>query len=1171
MVIRKITFMAMVAVGCFVSIRSESQDLPKIVPASPNAATLGKYGDIPVSLYSGTADITIPLYEIKSGDISVPITLSYHTGGIRLNELAGWTGLGFAFNAGGVISRNVLGFDDLSVLGPTTRPELASTANISSTSLFFGAMDESKVIRSVKNEEFSYKNIFGTMEAYDLEYDIFNYNFLGRTGRFIVNHAGQVVQQKEEDIRIELIGPEDYYHRFKITDEQGVIYYFKAIETAAIEWQSSQAVTSWYLTRIESPKGYWVDFAYNGGSSPTIGQTQESSIIACRTSPGATVETTSSSMSYSNALMLDSITFDNGSVDVLYDAVREDYRGQRIMGLKIRSKTSGKIIKEVAFEYDYFMKNTSRPGVQYKRLKLINVTETANGIELPPYSFSYYEPESEGDPQFMYVGSYSIDHWGYYNRTANTGLLPAFSGNINVGVGDNFQTLPGAKREAASGSAGKAFSLRQIIYPIGGSTVLDVETNTYDISYGDVVADPEPVYVQQSARLLFDKPGLQSGTIDLTKANGPISVNIGFMPSSAQKWSSAKRLPEDAAWVEIGPIRRSVTGDIVNQQCPGNSVSVCSLVYQLDDPGIYNFSGFLKDGIQIDTCFSLISVQLEWMEKQFQQDSNEDKVGYGGGLRIKAITNYDEKGNIVGQKSYNYHYRTDTNDDGYDELHSYGRQISNPLYSRYDLVAQADGNGTTGSFCVAFSRYSNSVVPLTTSVGYDQVMETVLDNTRRNSNSQTLHVFENKADSVYQYSVLGEIFNSTLNVTGMHPFGVQNVSYQTNGLLKSRIDYVYVDSVYQPVREINNTWVNRILMNYYSIKQEYFTMSTGVRLVMAYPALRSERIVLERTKTTQYDLQNNNTALITEDVFEYGTVHTQQIRHTRTESSGKTVSEYKIYPPDYGNLATTAGGVKLLQDKHVIGSPVEEYVAVRETPSSPDKIVKANLTTYKTDFPLPDVIYRMESVTAPPLSSFKLSNREVGTFLKDTLYKPILQFVNYTDRGNVKQMAKDRNVNFAYKWQYNESYPTAECKNCVAGKFLYEGFEETTSNTASEARTGRRSYAAVYTVVVPDAGPYALTYWQKTGTDKWRLVQINNVTSSRTIGGSGVYIDEVRLFPAGASMATYTYDPLVGMTSMTDANNITVYYEYDALQRLTLIKDQDGNIVKRYTYNYFLK
>jgi len=305
MVIRKITFMAMVAVGCFVSIRSESQDLPKIVPASPNAATLGKYGDIPVSLYSGTADITIPLYEIKSGDISVPITLSYHTGGIRLNELAGWTGLGFAFNAGGVISRNVLGFDDLSVLGPTTRPELASTANISSTSLFFGAMDESKVIRSVKNEEFSYKNIFGTMEAYDLEYDIFNYNFLGRTGRFIVNHAGQVVQQKEEDIRIELIGPEDYYHRFKITDEQGVIYYFKAIETAAIEWQSSQAVTSWYLTRIESPKGYWVDFAYNGGSSPTIGQTQESSIIACRTSPGATVETTSSSMSYSNALMLD--------------------------------------------------------------------------------------------------------------------------------------------------------------------------------------------------------------------------------------------------------------------------------------------------------------------------------------------------------------------------------------------------------------------------------------------------------------------------------------------------------------------------------------------------------------------------------------------------------------------------------------------------------------------------------------------------------------------------------------------------------------------------------------------------------------------------------------------------------------------------------------------------
>ncbi len=168
-------------------------------------------------------------------------------------------------------------------------------------------------------------------------------------------------------------------------------------------------------------------------------------------------------------------------------------------------------------------------------------------------------------------------------------------------------------------------------------------------------------------------------------------------------------------------------------------------------------------------------------------------------------------------------------------------------------------------------------------------------------------------------------------------------------------------------------------------------------------------------------------------------------------------------------------------------------------------------------------------------------------------------------------MAKDNNVNFAYKWQYNESYPTVECKNCATDKFLYEGFEEATSNTTTVARTGDKASTAAYTVVLPATGTYTLTYWQKAGAEKWKLVQVNNVTANQSIGGNGIYIDDVRLLPPGAAMTTYTYDPLVGMTSMTDANNVTIYYEYDALLRLSVIRDQSGNIVKRYTYNYLLK
>ena len=56
-------------------------------------------------------------------------------------------------------------------------------------------------------------------------------------------------------------------------------------------------------------------------------------------------------------------------------------------------------------------------------------------------------------------------------------------------------------------------------------------------------------------------------------------------------------------------------------------------------------------------------------------------------------------------------------------------------------------------------------------------------------------------------------------------------------------------------------------------------------------------------------------------------------------------------------------------------------------------------------------------------------------------------------------------------------------------------------------------------------------------------------------------------FP-NAFIKTYTYDPLVGVTSITDPKGDTVYYTYDGLGRLQYVKDAQGKLLTDYQYHY---
>jgi YD repeat-containing protein len=228
----------------------------------------------------------------------------------------------------------------------------------------------------------------------------------------------------------------------------------------------------------------------------------------------------------------------------------------------------------------------------------------------------------------------------------------------------------------------------------------------------------------------------------------------------------------------------------------------------------------------------------------------------------------------------------------------------------------------------------------------------------------------------------------------------------------------------------------------------------------------------------------------------------------------------------------------------------------------------------------PAYSYMMEFEQPPAysgLTNFTVSysgNSEVPAF--DSRFIPHTQLVSFDARGNAALLNDNASVagvlhNTSYLWGYNHLFPVAEVKNAALKDIFYDNFEDGDGNSLyGDAKTGHYSFSGPYSATVSgiDNGSYLLTYWSKV-SGVWTPV-ITNITvsaGSYTVSLTG-QVDDVRFYPASALMSTYTYDRLIGLTSSTDASGRTAYYEYDSFQRLMNVKDQNGNIVKNYKYNY---
>ena len=219
--------------------------------------------------------------------------------------------------------------------------------------------------------------------------------------------------------------------------------------------------------------------------------------------------------------------------------------------------------------------------------------------------------------------------------------------------------------------------------------------------------------------------------------------------------------------------------------------------------------------------------------------------------------------------------------------------------------------------------------------------------------------------------------------------------------------------------------------------------------------------------------------------------------------------------------------------------------------------------------------------------------------------------------GVIRATTPDKNITSAVIWNDKADLITAQVINANPDQIAYTSFEEgpglegqwtmTSSNPVDNWQSGNVHTGSVslYSPVVDiemekkdlPAGKYKVSFWihpngqsnlspivkssesnlatvnqTLSRASGWKLyeavITLTTDTKIQLVIPNGVYLDEVRLHPAQARMTTFNHRPLVGLISKTGVNHHTEYYEYDGLKRLRIVKDFDGNIIKRHTYKY---
>ncbi|MCY1494286.1 hypothetical protein D3C87_41570 [compost metagenome] len=1111
-------------------------EMPNLIPPSPTVAALMKFEEVPVSNYTGTPDISIPLFSTgtRSKDIGLDISLKYNSAGIAADAIASDVGLGWSLFAGGTISRSVRGMpDEILVLGSSAKVGLYQN----STPNYINNYDQALQILNNENATLAEQEIANeylwnaqVRGIYDTEHDLWQFNFMGHSGRFYIKKnttTGQLEVKGLDDYRLKIV---NHYTTgtyvptgFTIYDEKGYQFIFDVIEKTAsnsttftVSWDDVQGSnitptinynSAFHLSKIrDNQNNILAEFNYNpapikeiaidksqtlniqdyfGNTALTL--TYYANVIR---GPGLKnfsplpkeVNTLSQRNTATKKLLNISI---NGiaKIDFNYTKGRQDTNLHHpdsayvFKGIVIKD-WANKQIKKFTLEQDYSYVLDNR--------MILKKVHTENFIDTKKETRElFYKINGQGE------NSIGKDYWGYFNLRPNCSIL-----GIDRKTDPIFCTTD---------------VLTKMTLPTGGCILFDFEANRYS-SIGNTAitnfddnadnwTDNEISYYFTTQQLSVAQNLLFSATQD---------QKVTFYPSTTAT---------DAEYKGFSILKNGVTqtGSLF---CP-DIVPGCCIEYVLEAGVQYSIKYWHVGGQSDSDNVKVVYHNRVSEPKQFL---------YGGGIRIKRIDYFD---------------RSDVPLDFYEQysnmvLNYPPKKELNYSYANFTESAKSSGSLAFAVPKFEYRRFKRECTWIELQAG-----------TRINPDDQTTFYYD--------------IFTSTNNLQSVRTQGA-DVGYSNVKVFETGNGY----SEYEYTSPID----------YPEVIDEYVT---------APPFIPTANIDYKRGLLKKERIFDANSRKLSESLYDYEFVNYKETTGFRpfyhVSDFVQGYQRYNYYY-EYKNYLTSCVSSN---NCFCESGSVPDFIFFKNIEEGFGWAKLTNKTTQNFFYngSTPTAVGTSESYTYNSLNkkiasqTTVLSTNTGETLKTDFFYhtgnSPYSQNriseIERIDSYRNSELLSSTKINYSNSWPLNVSWlpqtvQTSKGANALETKVRYNSYDEYGHPLEVQQENGTKvSYIWAYNKSQPVAkienGAYASI---PTGV----ITAIQNASEAVPYdeGGLQIALTNLRSVPglANSMLTLYTYIPLVGVSTVIDRD--LIQYEYDSFGRLKAVYDGSGRLLSENEYHY---